>query len=380
MNFLFIILPFLVGAGFCALFLPVGVNIAKENHLFDKVNERKSHTIPTPRIGGIVFVPVLLLTIFLSVGILLPFLNSSRDSISLGLVKHIAFFMSGMLLIYLTGWVDDFRGIRYNWKFLAQMLVALCIVLGGYYYFHLGGLFGIGVIPRWLGSVLTILITVAIINSYNLVDGIDGLCASLGILTTAFFDYCFIRNGMVMQTIIASSTIGVFFTFLICNLFDKKHKTFMGDTGSLSIGLVISYLALSLYCGNYWHSHVYSFDPLRLTNPFVIIVGALFHPAFDMCRVFVTRLAKHQPPFSPDRLHFHHKLLDLGLTHLQATAVIVLIQLFFICLNWFSSYILGTTTIIVMDIALAILIWQIINFVYRKRTVNATVIHTDRNN
>lgn len=165
-------------------------------------------------------------------------------------------------------------------------------------------------------------------NAYNLIDGIDGLCSELSLLALLTFGFWFIVHGIYVYAMMAMAMAGVVLVFFFYNVLGKRLKVFMGDTGSLLLGYLIAFLGLKFYSLNV------SGEFFRINAAPAVFLGVVSIPVFDVVRVFCARMAAGLSPFYPDRRHIHHKLLRIGLTHLQSAMVIVLLQVGFILLNF----------------------------------------------
>ena len=230
--------------------------------------------------------------------------------------REFMFLVSGATVLFCVGLADDLAGVGYRIKFLAQLLSAALLLCSGVWIDNLDGLFGLHHVPTAVGALLTVLVVVLLTNAYNLIDGIDGLCSGLSILALFTFGVWFLTMG------------GVVTIFFFYNVMGHRMKIFMGDTGSLLLGFVIAFLGLKFYDLNI-NGEFYRIDAAP-----AVFLGIVFIPAFDTVRVFCVRMAAGLSPFYPDRRHIHHKLLRIGLTHLQGTLVIVVLQACFILLNF----------------------------------------------
>ncbi len=211
--------------------IPVIVRIARLKGFMDKPNGRTSHLEPTPNLGGVAIFAGTIISSILFTGI-----TEAHE------LKYI---IASMLVLFFLGLKDDFYPLVAYKKFIGQAIAVLIIIVpGDLRIASLYGLFGIEGIPYFLSLFLTFFFFIAIINSFNLIDGIDGLASGVGILASTFLGLCFFSGGhlsyAVMSFILASSLIA----FFIHNVFGKKYKIFLGDTGSMIIGLLIAVLAV----------------------------------------------------------------------------------------------------------------------------------------
>ena len=273
------------------------------------------------------------------------------------------FFAVGGMTLFLIGVADDLVGVGYRYKFLVQILAAILIVWPGEWFNTLGGLFGIDELPKTLGILFTLFVVVYITNAINLIDGIDGLASGLSCISLFVLGIICTVEGDELYALLAFSTFGVIVPFWFYNVFGnakRGHKLFMGDTGSLILGYIISLLVIHL-------SRVDNQGVAGHSN-MVLAFSTLIVPLFDVVRVVMHRLREKKNPFLPDKNHFHHKLP-------RAVMVSILfIALFFIMLNWLLAGILGTTGLLITDIVLWTLLQLGINMAIKKHKKNKKTI------
>lgn len=309
-----------------AIFTPLILDYCKRKKIYDIPNDRKVHSTAIPRLGGISFFPSMILAFCIS----LVFLSWENPN-SLPINIWSASYLVGLAIIYIVGIIDDLTGLNASTKFTAQIFTACLLPLTGLYINNLYGLFGIHEIPNYIGIPLTIFIIVFIDNAINLIDGIDGLAGSLSLIALSGFLYYFIHYDVYSYTysVLVAGLIGALLVFLYFNLFgkpEKNTKLFMGDSGSLSLGFTLGFLAVkcAMDNGNIW--------PQR---PEALLVPAtlLFVPAADVVRVTLYRLFHHQPLFNADKNHIHHKLMKTGLNQHQALLAILALSIAICLLN-----------------------------------------------
>lgn len=324
----FIIVAFLLSVGTGWVIIPRIVMISKKKRLFDELSARKSHTGMVPRLGGASFFPTFLFAFTLTMGMRYIFGYDVADDYFMDSLRELMFLLAGLTVLFCVGMADDLTGVGYKGKFLAQTLSAVLICCSGVEITSLDGLLGIYEIPYWVGIILTVLIIVLLANAYNLIDGIDGLCSGLSLLALLTFGFWFIVHGIYVYAMMAMAMAGVVLVFFFYNVLGKRLKVFMGDTGSLLLGYLIAFLGLKFYSLNV------SGEFFRINAAPAVFLGVVSIPVFDVVRVFCARMSAGLSPFYPDRRHIHHKLLRIGLTHLQSAMVIVLLQVGFILLNF----------------------------------------------
>ena len=231
-------------------------------------------------------------------------------------------FVLSLIVIYAIGFIDDLIGLDAKLKFVIQIAAACVLPVCGLYINNFYGLFGIEEIPFWVGAPLTVFVFVFIDNAMNLIDGIDGLSASLSIMAFIGFLYCFIPYNLVVYEIVISGFIGVLLTYLYYNIWgnpEKGTKIFMGDAGSLTLGFILALLFVKALMVN---PAVMPMSPRRV----IIAYSLLIVPTFDVVRVIIHRLRIGQPIFQPDKSHIHHKLMHIGMSQHKALLTILLLQ------------------------------------------------------
>lgn len=336
----------LVGVASLATFLitytaiPSIVRIARQKGLVAKPNGRTSHIVPTPNLGGIAIFAAVTISSLVFTGI-----TTSQE------MKYIA---AGMLILMFVGVKDDLQALPAYKKAIGQSLAALIILVAGDLQLHsLHGLFGIYELSFFAGITITWIFSMALINSFNLIDGIDGLASGIGILASLFFGIVFLKYGQLSYAIISLSLATSLFTFFYFNVFSRKNKIFLGDSGSMLIGLLISILAVRFLNmeNNMPFFHQYHIAP-------AVLLSILIVPLFDTARVFVVRISRGRSPFVADKNHFHHHMLKLSGTHLTATFRILVANLVFIAVPLLFRSLSGEVLILVI-LALAMVLFNI---------------------
>ncbi len=307
--------------------IPVIIQVAKDKKLFDEPDERKIHKAVIPTLGG--------LGIF--AGFIIATLLGAPFSLEL------QYFVAAAIVVFFLGIKDDILILSASKKFAGQLIAAgILIKFGGVQITNMHGLLGFHEIPNVASIVLSVFTIIVITNSFNLIDGVDGLAGSLGLLTTLIFGTYFFYIGQNTYAVMAFALSGSTISFLIYNF--PPAKIFMGDTGSLLLGLVNSILVIKFI--NLANTPNVSFP---LESAPAIGFAILMIPLFDTLRVFGLRILDRRSPFSPDRTHVHHFLLDLGLSHRNTTLICVAVNMLFIGMAFGFRH-LGTT--IVMGILL----------------------------
>lgn len=347
MNYLFVILTFLISASVARVLIPRILLISMRKKLFDIPDARKIHKKAIPRLGGVSFFPTILLsfcavlTLRILTGYEVPALRAVY------LLPECLLLVCGMTLLYLTGIADDLVGVRYRQKFLIQILCASFFPLSGLWINDFYGLFGVDALPAWFGMPFTILLVVFITNAINLIDGIDGLASGLSSAALLVLGGLFLQKELWAYSMIAFATFGVLVPFFYYNVFgsaERSRKIFMGDTGSLTLGYVLSFLAIK-YSQNNSDVTIYT------EGAFVIAFSTLIVPAFDVIRVVMLRLRIGRNPFEPDQNHIHHKFLAMGFTPRRSMIIILLISCAFSAVNIVLMPYVNNTVMLLGDIA-----------------------------
>ncbi len=355
----------------CAgVIIPQILLIAYRKGLFDEPDERKIHRQAIPRLGGFAFKPVIFLSIALILGVNIVL---GYDALALefeGRITQLAFLFCSIMVLYLVGMADDLVGIRYKAKFVVQIMCGLFLILSGIWFSDLHGVFGIHALTPWVGYPLTVLFVVFIINAINLIDGVDGLASGLCSCALVTYGAVFLIQGRYAYSMVSFATLGVLIPFFYYNVFgnpEKFKKIFMGDTGSLTVGMILCFLSMEVSTG--------SGEGLR-ANPMVVAFSPLMIPCFDVLRVFWHRVRNHKPPFLPDKNHIHHKLLALGLGHRQVMMSILAVSIVFTLCNLLLSKVMGVTLLFILDLAL----WTLANVWLTKRIQRKRTSQTAKEN
>lgn len=305
--------------------IPVIIQVAKEKKLFDEPGERKIHKAVIPTLGGL--------------GIFAGFIFSLLICLPTSFSIEFQYFAASFIVIFFLGMKDDVLVLSVSKKFLGQIIAAAILIrFGGITINNMHGFLNIYELPETAGILLTLFTIIVITNSFNLIDGIDGLAGSMGLLTTSILGTYFMLNGHIGEATLAFTMTGSLLGFLYYNF--SPAKIFMGDTGSLLLGLVNAILVIKFIN---FSSDPGSLMPIEAAP--AIGFAILIIPLFDTLRVFSLRLLYGRSPFKPDRNHVHHIMLDLGLTHRQITIVCFLTNAAFVAMAYSLRY-MGTTLVI----------------------------------
>ncbi len=296
--------------------IPPIIALINRFRLFDVPNARKVHSAPIPTMGGIAIMAGMMCGLVLW----FPFSNE---------LAQVCFFFS-ITVLFGLGILDDLKDLPARYKFMIQLGLALLIALSGIRINTFDGLFGIYELPVGAQYSITVLAIVGITNAYNLIDGIDGLAGGLGFMSLVTLGFILTMNGDAFTALIAFALAGGILAFLYFNF--NPAKIFMGDTGSLVLGFVISVLCIRLIQVNAAVA-----VPVLPHAP-VFVLGIVLIPVFDTIRVFAMRTWKGKSPFEADRTHIHHLLTNQGFSHGFAAKLIcfvhgfILIEVFW--LRW----------------------------------------------
>jgi UDP-N-acetylmuramyl pentapeptide phosphotransferase/UDP-N-acetylglucosamine-1-phosphate transferase len=347
----FMVVGFLMAVLLGQIIIPRILVISHRKRLFDQPDSRKVHHRPISRLGGVTFFPVILI-VMCTIGLLQFY---EMENITSSVISESLCLVAGLMLLYMIGVCDDLIGVRYRRKFEVQILAAAFLPFAGLSIQNLGGLFGWYEISPLVGVPLTMLLTVFLINAINLIDGIDGLASGLCMVAITLFGMSFAWHGSWMYALLAFASVGVLIPFFFYNVFgnaNRGHKIFMGDTGSLTLGFILSVMVVK-------YVSVMVQESSRLDGaPVVMAFSVLLVPSLDVCRVVLNRFRRRVHPFKPDKSHIHHKFLNMGFTPRRSMILIQLMAVAFIVLTLVLLRIgLLAPFVFILDI----LVWTLMN-------------------
>lgn len=328
------------------LIIPQILLIAFRKNLFDTPDQRKIHKVAVPRLGGIAFGPSILFSTLFVLGLVtigVGFLGEYEVVINF---RQISMVTCAVTTLYLVGLADDLVGVKYRAKFLAQIIAGLFIFIGGIVMDNFHGFLWINHLPVFIQILFTVILTLFITNAINLIDGIDGLASGLSSLAFIFYGLVFYQQGMHYYSFLCFAALGTLVPFFYYNVFgdaDKHKKIFMGDTGALTIGVLLSSVSLRVCM-------LPRCDMDMPVNPAVAAFAPLLIPCFDVVRVYIHRLRRRRNPFLPDKTHIHHKLLALGLPQQLAMPIIIIFSAGLILLNYWLGSIINITFMFIIDL------------------------------
>ncbi len=344
-----LILSFAASFFIAIIFIPPIVRVSKMKNLVAEPEHRSSHIFATPNLGGFAIFAGFILSVSLWVDV--------------SKMPYLQFVIASVIVSYFVGMKDDILIIAPSTKFFGQIIAALILVVFGdirISNFHgFLDIYGINYLSSVLISVFVIL---AILNGFNFIDGVDGLSASITIITAGTFAYWFILIKEFQLALLAFSLIGSVFAFLIYNVFGRRHKIFMGDTGALIVGVVVSVLVIKFNEINLDRSKA-----LFLYSSPAVSFAILIIPLFDLIRVIFIRLLKGNSITKPDKNHLHHQLLRLGMSHAKVSLTISCINLFFIFLAFYTAQFMSLHKQLLLILSIAVALACIIAVLVNKK-------------
>jgi len=289
---------------------PILIFLSHKKNLMDEPVDRSSHSQKTPTLGGV--------GIFISFSLVLILFGIFAGFIREDLIKLLTIIGASILLLFL-GLKDDLLVISARKKFIGQLLSSLLVILAtDVRIISMEGILGVYTLPYLVSVVFTLFVFVLVINAYNLIDGVDGLAGGIAVMVCGFFGIYFMLNDHLFMGLLSFVLIGAQCGFLEHNL-SKKHKLFMGDSGSLFTGFLLAYQLVEFLNFNFVSTSEY-----RIENAPILALAIISYPLFDTLRIFSVRMYHGKSPFQPDRNHVHHRWLKLGYSHKEASSIILL--------------------------------------------------------
>jgi len=302
---------------------PVIIYVSKTKNLMDEPEERRVHSEKVPNLGGM----GLFITFSLTLLLFVPFINSTVSDLS-----NLLSLLSATIILLFLGIKDDLVLMTAKKKFVIQLIaVSMVCLLQDVRITDFHGLLGVGELPYFVSILFTVFVYVLVINSVNLIDGIDGLAATISILASLAFGAAFFMADDFMMTLLSAVLIGSLLGFLKYN-FSEHRKIFMGDCGSLIVGFLLAYQGIKFLNINPENVQFYNSN-----NSSILLLAILSYPLFDLLRVFIVRMMQKKSPFLADSNHIHHRLLRLGLNHKQSTFLLFISNLTLIIITFFTS-------------------------------------------
>ena len=304
--------------------------IFSNNKIIDPITSRSSHRSKATRSGG--------LSVFLSICICFAIASSTNSLV----VNPYA--LLGIIFMALTGIADDFFNVRYREKFFLQIFSGIVLLQAGYEINSFHGIFGVYDLPSWLATIVTLFVYIIIVNAINLIDGLDGLAS---LLLIKFF---VVVGGVVMvgtsdMALFFPITVGALMGFLLHN-FSSVNKVFLGDTGSLFMGSVMAFFIFYIM-----DSSSQIVIDAYISRPLFCVL-LLIYPLTDTLRVILIRSYKRRSPFVADRIHLHHRLVDKGYEHWEASLLIFFLSISLLSINLFLFQYIGLSLCVLFSLVL----------------------------
>jgi UDP-GlcNAc:undecaprenyl-phosphate GlcNAc-1-phosphate transferase len=341
-----IIFAFCTALVIAILAIPSIIRVSYLKHLYDVPDDRKSHNKSIPTLGGL----AIFAGFFISMLLFLP------EDLP---VKNVQFLLVAILIIFFIGLKDDILITAPLKKLLGQILaVSILVFLGDLQLTSLYGLFEIYEIPEWIGKPLTVFTLLVIMNGFNLIDGINWLSGGVGFLVCSTFGVWFWVNNLDSLAIISFSLSGSLIGFLWYN--KTPAQIFMGDTGSLILGMINGFLCINFIENNNTAPN-YAFNSIA-----ILAFGILIVPLYDTLRVFAKRILAGKSPFYPDRNHIHHRLLEIGFSHIKSSITIIFFNFLIIVISFFLRNI-GSLELLLVQLFMASILSYIPSYIIRKR-------------
>lgn len=318
-GLIFVLTAFFLAVALVFITVPPIVRVAGAKNLFDETGGRKVHRQAVPVAGGVaIFIAFTVSTII------------STNGYDIDSLKYI---LAAIIILFFTGLKDDILVIAPSTKFLIQLVAALLvIILGNIRITHFQLVFRIQEIGYPFSLFITLLLIMGIVNAYNFIDGIDGLASGLGLMSSAVFGSWFCIAGDAPYAIMSFALCGSLAGYFYFNVFGKKNKLFMGDAGSLIIGLISAVLVVRFVEMNRDQT-----APFALQGSPAVAFAILLVPLVDLTRVFFLRISRGKSPFYADNNHIHHRLLRLIRSHFRISLLIVAVNSAVIALSFLFS-------------------------------------------
>lgn len=295
--------------------LPVIIKYFLGKNLVDVPGRRKVHKKITPSMGGI--------------SIFAGFLMASLIWMDFSDWQISRYVIASLFIVFLLGVRDDIVPFKATQKLLGQIVAVIILLFSTIHIDSLYGLFGIVQIPEVAGYLITAFVIVVITNSFNLIDGLDGLAGSVAMVGLSAFGVWFYFVGDEVFALLCFAMMGGILAFLVFNW--DPSEIFMGDTGAMVIGMLLGVLVIHFMNTNFDlpESHPMKFSASIASAACFIII-----PLCDTPRIIILRLLRGQSPFSPDKSHIHHAIMRLGMTHAQTAIILGSVNLFFLLMAW----------------------------------------------
>lgn len=328
---------FIISFSITYLGIPIIFKGAVYKGLFAVPNSRTSHNHPIPVMGGVAVFTGFIIATTIIAGSYFTF--------------ELSYLITGLFVIFIVGIKDDLMGGTAHKKFIGQVLaITIITVLSDIRINHLHGFLGIADVPYLPSLLLTIAVMVILINGFNLIDGIDGLASGTGILISIILGIWFFLTQNTACAVMCTSLAGALVAFFRFNVFIPEKKIFLGDTGSMTIGLVLGVLIVRFFQLEHYATGLTKIEPAP-----AFALSLFILPVFDTLRVFTIRISQGKSPFKADHQHIHHRLVECGFSHLKATLLLLAVNLGFVLLTYLFQE-LGNVILIIIQFTVAIIL------------------------
>ena len=292
--------------------IPKVIFFAEKLRLLDAAGSRASHKGSVPIFGGIAIFS----------GIIFSLLFWAD-------IENIQYLLVSILIVFFLGIIDDLLVLSPFKKIVGQIIAtSIVIFLGDLQIDSMHGVLGVYDLPIWIATLFTVFVFIVIMNGFNLIDGVDGLAGGIGVISSFSFGIIAVLMDQIDMAIVAFTLFGSLLGFLRYNYFPAK--IFMGDTGSLVVGMILSILAINII------RYGLVIESIKLPNKGPLLaIAILAIPLFDSLRVFVARVIKGRHPLSPGRGHIHHALLGLGFGHKKTSLILYILSVSMIVFSYF---------------------------------------------
>ena len=333
--------------------IPTIIKISRRKNLMDEPGQRSSHERKIPNLGGI--------AMFFSIAV-------CASIFAYQLFDLYKFLFASLVILLYVGVMDDIVVMRAYKKLLAQVVVSALLVIGSDVRIRsLFGVFGVYELNYFLSVIFSIVTFIILVNAYNLIDGIDGLAGVYGVICFSLFGISYYRLGEYNYPLVILSTtiIGTVIGFLYYNLSDRSKKIFMGDTGSMLLGFLLTFTSIC-FMDIFIVKKVQGAVFYHLNTAPVMAIAIMILPIIDTLNVIIIRLAEKRSPFDADKNHIHHKLLKLGITHKRATLYIISYYLFIVIISYFLRHV-EVNLLLIIILLLGFLGAYLPDFFYKKK-------------
>ncbi len=343
------------------------LKIAYMKGLVDNPDARKLQRKPVPLVGGLA-VYFGLLAGMMAVTTLTYFTASEEIHDCLFPV------FTAMTVMLYVGALDDIMGLSPRTRILIEIAVVLCLIYSsGMCIDTFRGLWGIWDFSWWIAVPLTVFAGVGIINAVNMIDGVNGLSSGLCITCSVLFGIAFLKAQDASNAVLAFSMAAALIPFYIHNVFGAKSRMFIGDAGTMMMGMLMTWFLLCLLSRE---NHVTYYDNVDI-NMIAFALAVMSVPVFDTLRVMAMRACKGRNPFHPDRTHLHHAFVNVGVSHFITSTTEILISLIITGI-WALSVVLGAGVDMQLYVVIGsslILVWGLYAFLHYHTTHHTEFMH-----